>query len=328
MSNPFVLEDAPIFGGGCSVIELGQEDERVFGMDDYEGPVARWCSGCGDHSVLTSMLRLLSAEQLKPESTVFVSGIGCSSRFPHYVKTYGFHGIHGRALPVSTGIKLARPDLDVFAVMGDGDCVSIGEGHWIHAIRYNVDMVALLLDNNIYGLTKKQTSPTTPQGYGSNTQPYGSYLPAMNPLEATLGVTNASFVAQTAEWLPAHLYATLEAAYRHRGFSFVRVLQRCPHFTPDLYSDAVKDPSLVELLVHENGIQVPALEKMFEHKTPHDPSNLDGARVLAEPMDVIRLGLFFRDERRPRYEETRRLSRHAAEEKISILQEEFDRYAV
>ncbi|HSM36458.1 MAG TPA: thiamine pyrophosphate-dependent enzyme [Longimicrobiales bacterium] len=322
------MTDNLVFGGGCSLLALGRDDERVFSMSDYEGPVARWCSGCGDHSVLTAARKLLAAEQLRPEATVFISGIGCSSRFPHYLKTYGFHGIHGRALPVATGVKLARPELDVFVVMGDGDCISIGAAHWIHATRYNVDMVALLLDNNIYGLTKKQTSPTTPQGYRTNTQPRGSYLPAMNPLEATLGVTNASFVAQTAEWLPAHLSATLEAAYHHRGFAFVRILQRCPHFTPDLYGDAVKDPSRVELLLHDDGIRVPQLEGMFKHTLPHDPADLDAARRLAEPMDVIRLGLFFRDESRPRYEETRHLSRRSGTEKMSILSEELDRYAV
>ena len=118
----------------------------------------------------------------------FVSGIGCSSRFPHYVNSYGFHGIHGRALPIATGLKLARPELDVFVVMGDGDCTSIGAGHWIHATRYNTNMTVLLLDNNIYGLTKNQTSPTTPQGYASNTSPRGSVLPALDPLQTTLGV--------------------------------------------------------------------------------------------------------------------------------------------
>ena len=179
----------------CGLLHAAHDDDRSFDMEDYEGPVARWCAGCGDHSVLSAAQRLLTDRQLAPETTVFVSGIGCSSRFPHYMKTYGFHGIHGRALPIATGVKLTRPELDVFVVMGDGDCISIGAGHWIHATRYNVDMVTLLLDNNIYGLTKKQTSPTTPQGYKSNTQPRGSYLPAMNPLEATLGITNASFVA-------------------------------------------------------------------------------------------------------------------------------------
>ena len=222
----------------CSSLLTPVEDDREFSLGDYEGARARWCPGCGDHSVLTAAQRLLVDEQLKPEETVFVSGIGCSSRFPHYMKTYGFHGLHGRALPVATGIKMNRPDLNVFVVMGDGDCVSIGAGHWVHATRYNVDMVAMMLDNNIYGLTKMQTSPTTPQGYKSNTQPQGSWLPALNPLEATLGITNASFVAQTAEWIPAHLFATLQAAYRHRGFAFVRVLQRCPVFTEDIYLHA------------------------------------------------------------------------------------------
>ena len=312
----------------CSLLHAAHDDDREFAMDDYQGPVARWCSGCGDHSVLAAAQRLLTDHQLTPESTVFVSGIGCSSRFPHYMKTYGFHGIHGRALPVATGVKLTRPDLDVFVVMGDGDCVSIGAGHWIHATRYNVDMVALLLDNNIYGLTKKQTSPATPQGYSSNTQPRGSYLPAMNPLEATLGVTNASFVAQTAEWVPAHLFATLEAAYQHRGFSFVRILQRCPHFTADLFEEAVKQPDKVEILHHADGIHVEGLEKIYTNQVEHDPRDIASARALAEDASAIRLGLFFHDESRPRYEETRTIPKRTAQEKIQLLDEEFDRYAV
>ncbi len=312
----------------CGLLHAAHEDERNFEMEDYQGPVARWCSGCGDHSVLAAAQRLLTERQLRPEATVFVSGIGCSSRFPHYMKTYGFHGIHGRALPVATGVKLTRPDLDVFVVMGDGDCVSIGAGHWIHATRYNVDMVTLLLDNNIYGLTKKQTSPTTPQGYSSNTQPRGSYLPSMNPLEATLGVTNASFVAQTAEWVPAHLFATLQAAYEHKGFSFVRILQRCPHFTADLFEAAVKQPELVEILSHPDGIQVEGLEKIYQNQIRHDPADIHAARSLAEDMTAIRLGLFFRDESRPRYEETRSLEKHTAREKMDLLNEEFEHYAV
>lgn len=312
----------------CSLFTAGLEDERVFEMSDYQGPVARWCSGCGDHSVLTAAQRLMAEEQLKPESTVFVSGIGCSSRFPHYMKTYGFHGIHGRALTVSAGVKLARPDLDVFAVMGDGDCVSIGAAHWVHAIRYNIDMVALLLDNNIYGLTKKQTSPTTPQGYKSNTQPKGSFLPPMNPLEVTLGVTNASFVAQTAEWIPAHLFATLKAAYHHKGFAFVRILQRCPHFTPDIYGDVVKQPDVVEILTHPEGIKVEGLDKIYPNQVRHDPTDIHRARELADDQDTIRLGLFYRNESNPRYEELRTIPKHTAREKIDLLNEEFDRYAV
>ncbi len=312
----------------CSLMTLVGEDDRHFTMGDYEGPQARWCSGCGDHSVLTQTQRLLADEQLKPEETVFVSGIGCSSRFPHYMKTYGFHGIHGRALPLATGVKLHRPELNVFVVMGDGDCTSIGAAHWLHATRYNVDMVALMLDNEIYGLTKKQTSPTTPQGYASNTQPRGSYLPALNPLEATLGITNASFVAQTAEWVPAHLYATLQAAFRHRGFAFVRVLQRCPLFTADLFGDLQKHPERVELLVHDDGIVASGLEKIFEHSRVHDPRDIDSARQLAEDEDFVRLGLFFKDESRPRYEDLRHVPNLTGDEKIALLNEELDRYAV
>lgn len=311
----------------CSLLRT-MVDERVFGLADYESAIARWCPGCGDHSVLTAAQRLLAEEQLAPERTVFVSGIGCSSRFPHYVRTYGFHGIHGRALPIATGVKLHRPDLDVFVVMGDGDCTSIGAGHWIHAVRYNVDMTALLLDNNIYGLTKNQTSPTTPQGYASNTQPRGSYLPALNPIEATLGVTNASFVAQTAEWIPAHLFATLRAAYRHPGFAFVRILQRCPKYTAPIFEEGVKNPDVVEMMVHDDGVTVPELESVYKNRAWHDPSDLDAARRLAEADGRVRLGVFFRDPSRPRYEETRSLPAHSVEERLNLLNRELDRYAV
>jgi 2-oxoglutarate ferredoxin oxidoreductase subunit beta len=313
----------------CSSLLTPVDDDREFSLDDYEGARARWCPGCGDHSVLTAAQRLLVDEQLKPEETVFVSGIGCSSRFPHYMKTYGFHGLHGRALPVATGIKLNRPDLNVFVVMGDGDCVSIGAGHWVHATRYNVDMVAMMLDNNIYGLTKMQTSPTTPQGDKSNTQPQGSWLPALNPLEATLGITNASFVAQTAEWIPAHLFATLQAAYRHRGFAFVRVLQRCPVFTEDIYLDAVRNPETLDLLTHPDGVEVPeSLQQIYPNQLRHDPANLAAARDIAADSSRLRLGVLYRDESNPRYNETRHLPLHTAEEKIRILNEELDKHAV
>ncbi len=312
----------------CSLLHLNEETDRVYSMADYEAALARWCPGCGDHSVLTAVQRLLTEEQLKPEDTVFVSGIGCSSRFPHYVKTYGFHGIHGRALPISTGIKLHRPDLTVFTVMGDGDCVSIGAGHWIHAVRYNVNITALLLDNNIYGLTKMQTSPTTPQGQKSNTQPQGSWLPPMNPLEATLGVTNASFVAQTAEWVPAHLFATLKAAYHHKGFSFVRILQRCPAYLPKLFEEAVTNPERIEMLVHPDGLEVPDLAQVYKDRVFHDPKDIDAARRFAADQSKVRLGVYFRDESKPRYEETRHLPTLTAEEKLQVLEQEFDRYAV
>ena len=319
------MSDFACSAPGCGV---PVEDDREFALSDYEGPVARWCPGCGDHSVLTSVERLLVAEQLKPEQTMFVSGIGCSSRFPHYLKTYGFHGIHGRALPVATGIKLHRPDLAVFVVMGDGDCCSIGAAHWIHAIRYNANMVAMLLDNSIYGLTKKQTSPTTPQGFKTNTQPAGSFLPQLNPLTTMLGTTNVSFVAQTAEWIPAHLYATLRAAYHHRGLAFVRILQRCPMYTSVIYERAVKDPTMVEMLVHDDGVTVPELEGIYRSRRAHDPHDLNAARQLADEYEPIRLGVFFRDEQRACYDEIRHVRKVSANERLALLEKELDRYAV
>jgi 2-oxoglutarate ferredoxin oxidoreductase subunit beta len=314
----------------CHLLHVLQPDEAdtTYQMESYEGAKARWCPGCGDHSVLTAVQRLLTAEQLVPEQTVFVSGIGCSSRFPHYLKTYGFHGIHGRALPVSTGIKLHRPELTVFTVMGDGDCTSIGAAHWIHALRYNLDLTVLLLDNGIYGLTKKQTSPTTPQGFPTNTQPRGTVLPPLNPLSVSLGVTNASFVAQTAEWAPAHLYATLRAAYRHKGTAFVRILQRCPVFTPEVFQAAVSDPARIALLVHDDGVVTPELDRIYTTQIHHDPSDLAAARQFAESGDHIHLGVFFRDQTRPRYEETRHVTPRAPADRIARLEEEFDRYAV
>src|SRR5512147_3332950 len=170
---------------GCPLFTAVAEDDRSFALSDYEGAAARWCPGCGDPSILTAVQRLLVAEQLKPEQTVFVSGIGCSSRFPHYLKTYGFHGIHGRAFPIAEGIKMARPDLSVFVNTGDGDCCSIGAAHWIHAIRYNMNLTAILHDNQIYGLTKKQASPTSQIGTKSNTTPRGSVLEPLQPLSVT-----------------------------------------------------------------------------------------------------------------------------------------------
>lgn len=319
------MTDLCVLPGCTSALD---DDERTFALGDYEGAAARWCPGCGDHAVLTAVQRLLVAEQLKPEQTMFVSGIGCSSRFPHYLKTYGFHGIHGRAFPVATGIKLHRPDLSVFVVMGDGDCCSIGAAHWVHAVRYNMNMVALLLDNSIYGLTKKQTSPTTPRGFKTNTQPYGSYLPPLNPLTTTLGTSNVSFVAQTAEWIPAHLYATLRAAYRHRGLGFVRILQRCPMYTPSLYERALKDPSLIELLVHDDGVNVPELDAVYRNRRAHDPSDLNAARMLADDDEHIRLGVFFQDESRPRYDELRRPAKISAAERVTRLNAELDKYVV
>jgi 2-oxoglutarate ferredoxin oxidoreductase subunit beta len=189
-------------------------------------------------------------------------------------------------------------------------------------------MVAMLLDNSIYGLTKKQTSPTTPQGFKTNTQPFGSLLPPLNPLTTTLGTTNVSFVAQTAEWVPAHLYATLRAAYHHPGFAFVRILQRCPMYTQGMYTEAVKNPGMIELLVHDDGVVAPELDKIYENRIAHDPSDLDSARRLAEDTSRIRLGLFYRNEARARYDLLRKAPKVTSDERIALLNAELDHHAV
>jgi 2-oxoglutarate ferredoxin oxidoreductase subunit beta len=276
---------------------------RYYTLNDYEAAVARWCPGCGDHAVLTAVQRLLRDEQLPPEKTVFVSGIGCASRFPHYINSYGFHGLHGRALPVACGIRSRRPDLHVFVNTGDGDCCAIGTAHWIYAVHYNMKMVVMLHDNNVYGLTKNQTSPTSSKGRKTNTHPRGAWLQALNPIQTTLGIQNASFVAQTVDWNPAHLLATLKAAHQHPGFAFVRILQRCPHYPTEFVDACQNDPSKVLLMTHPNGIELDdAVKRIFKNQQEHDPADLAGARGFADREDVLPIGLFYRNESADRYD--------------------------
>jgi 2-oxoglutarate ferredoxin oxidoreductase subunit beta len=278
--------------------------QRYFALGDYAGGEARWCPGCGDHAVLTVVQRICRDKQLAPEKSVAVSGIGCSSRLPHYMGTYGFHGIHGRALPVACGIKSRRPDLDVWVATGDGDCYSIGAGHWLHAVRYNMNMTVLVFDNGIYGLTKKQTSPTTPLGFKSNTHPQGAILQQLNPLTATLGISNVSFVAQTIDWNPIHLYETIKAAHDHRGFSLVNIIQRCPVFSKEVSQYLQDDPSKLLLLTHENGISITdnAL-RLFPNQQTHDPSDMSKAYNYAFEMSPLPVGLLYQDAEVPCYED-------------------------
>ena len=272
-------------------------------LEDYQSGVPRWCTGCGDNAILAAVQRLCRDEDLRPEKTMFVSGIGCSSRFPHYMKTYGFHGIHGRALPVAEGIKMSRPDLNVFVNTGDGDCCSIGAAHWIHAIRYNMNMTVMLHDNQIYGLTKMQASPTSPRGTKSNTTPRGSYLDGLNPLTVTLGVQNVSFVAQAVDWIPEVLYDIIKAAYHHKGLSFVRILQRCPEWLPKMLDPWVHDPLRTLLLTHEDGITLsPNLSKVYRTQEQHDPSDINRAREVASLADPIPVGILYRNPEIPCYE--------------------------
>ncbi len=304
--------------------------DRYFTLENYEGGVARWCPACGDHAVLSAVQRICRDEQIPPEKIASVSGIGCSSRFPHYMHAYGFHGLHGRALPVAEGIKSRRPDMQVWVATGDGDCCSIGAGHWIHAVRYNMDMTVMLFDNNVYGLTKKQTSPTTPIGFSTNTHPRGAWLPPLNPLQATLGFTNVSFVARTVDWNPLHLYQTLLAAYHHKGLSFVHILQRCPTYTDHIFDSVRDNPDAIQLLTHEKGITAdPPVAKMYKNQLEHDPSDLAKARELAESVDPLAIGLFYRNPDAPRYDEyTAQGMEMTAEERLEGMKNALDRFAI
>jgi 2-oxoglutarate ferredoxin oxidoreductase subunit beta len=304
--------------------------EEHHSLEDYQGGVPRWCNGCGDNAILTAVQRLCRDEDLSPERTVFVSGIGCSSRFPHYMSTYGFHGIHGRAFPIAEGVKMARPDLHVFVNTGDGDCCSIGAAHWIHAIRYNMNLTVLLHDNYVYGLTKKQASPTSPKGLKSNTTPRGSDLEALNPLTVTLGVQNASFVAQAVDWIPGVLYDIVRAAYQHKGFSFVRIIQRCPEFLPKMLEPWLQDPSKTLLLTHENGLQLgPDLQRIYKNQREHDPLDIDRAREIASSTDVIPVGILYRNPEIPCYEELRGAGQARPSERIRLgLEAELDTFTV
>jgi 2-oxoglutarate/2-oxoacid ferredoxin oxidoreductase subunit beta len=300
-------------------------------LEDYEGGVARWCPGCGDLAVLTAVQRILRDEQADPEKVVSVSGIGCASRFPHYMATYGFHGLHGRALPVACGIKSRRPDLDVWVATGDGDCCSIGAAHWVHAIRFNMNITVMLFDNQIYGLTKKQSSPTSPVGMTTNTHPRGIFLPPLNPIGVTLGLTNASFVAQTVDWNPAHLHATLALAHKHKGLSFVRIMQRCPTYTANVYDDLQKDPSRILMLTHADGIADAdgALGRVFKNRMEHDPADMREARDLADQLDPLPIGIFFRDESKAVYDSfTNEGLDMAVEDRLEALDRELDRFLV
>ena len=309
---------------------LEEPAPRYYTLGDYESEPARWCTGCGDHAVLAAVQRICKEEQLPPEKTVFVSGIGCSSRFPHYMKTYGFHGLHGRALPVACGVRSRRPDLHIFVATGDGDCCSIGTAHWIHAIHYNMNLVVMLFDNNCYGLTKNQSSPTSPKGAKSNTHPRGAVLDGHNPVQTTLGIANVSFVARTVDWNPPHLFATLQAAHRHQGLGFVQIVQRCPHYKQGVHDPLQNDPSQLLLMTHEDGIQLDeSVARIFKNQKEHDPSDMDEARELAGDPEGISIGLFYRNNAVDRYDEyTAQGIATSRGEKIAALKAELSSYQI
>jgi len=304
--------------------------KRYFTLGDYAGNEARWCPGCGDHAVLTVIQRICRDQQIVPEKTVAVSGIGCSSRLPHYMGTYGFHGLHGRALPVACGIKSRRPELDVWVATGDGDCFSIGAGHWLHAVRYNMNMTVLVFDNNVYALTKNQTSPTSGFGLKTNTHPQGAPLAAHNPLTTTLGITNVSFLAQTIDWNPAHMYETIKAAHAHRGFSLVRILQRCPVYSQDVYQILQDEPNKLMLLNHEKGITLEdKMANLFPTQKEHDPADMSAAYDIAFQQMPVPIGMIYHNPDVPCYEDISSEGNDMGmEDKLASLNKVFDQFAI
>lgn len=225
----------------------------------------RWCPGCGDYAILAAVQSFLPELGVARENIAFVSGIGCSSRFPYYVDTYGMHSIHGRAPAIATGLSVTRPDMSVWVVTGDGDALSIGGNHLIHAMRRNVNLKILLFNNRIYGLTKGQYSPTSEEGKISKSTPYGSIDHPFNPVSLALGV-ECTFVARTIDSDRKHLVETLRAAAAHEGTAIVEILQNCDIFNDGAWAPlkdpAVRDENLIRL-EHGKPIRVGSNRAVF-----------------------------------------------------------------
>jgi 2-oxoglutarate ferredoxin oxidoreductase subunit beta len=255
---------------------------------DYKSDVKpTWCPGCGDFGVLASLYQAMAQLELDPANTVVVSGIGCSSRLPFFVKTYGFQTAHGRVLPVAIGVKTANPDLTVIAVGGDGDGFSIGGGHLAHAVRRNPDITYVVMDNEVYGLTKGQTSPTSPLGFKTKSTPYGSSDAPINPMAWALA-SGVSFAARGYSGNPKHVTELIVSGIEHPGFAFIQTMSPCPTFynTFDLWRTKIEDLPQG----HDRTDRMQALGQAFRD-------------------DAIPVGLFYR-EIRPTLESHTRVTNH------------------
>jgi 2-oxoglutarate ferredoxin oxidoreductase subunit beta len=255
----------------------------------------RWCPGCGDYSILAQMKKVMPQLGIARENVVFISGIGCSSRFPYYMNTYGMHSIHGRAPAIATGLKCVRPDLQVWVVTGDGDGLSIGGNHFLHLMRRNVDLKILLFNNRIYGLTKGQYSPTSPLGKINKSAPMGVIDNPLNPLSVAIGC-EATFVARSIDVNIKHLGETLKRAAEHKGTAFVEIYQNCNIFNDGAFDYATSKDSKLDTTVE------------LEHGKPliFGKNKNKGIRLNGTEPEVVELGkgiseddLLFHDEKAP-----------------------------
>ncbi|HET9324582.1 MAG TPA: 2-oxoacid:ferredoxin oxidoreductase subunit beta [Gaiellaceae bacterium] len=220
---------------------------KLTGKDFKSDQEVRWCPGCGDYAILAAVQSFMPELGIPRERIVFVSGIGCAARFPYYMQTYGMHSIHGRAPAIATGLSTSRPDLSVWVVTGDGDALSIGGNHLIHALRRNVNLKILLFNNQIYGLTKGQYSPTSPLGTHNKTTPFGSLDYPFNPVSLALGA-EATFVARSVDTDRAHLTSVLRRVAEHEGSAFVEIYQNCNVYNDGAF-DAVRDDKSNRILL-------------------------------------------------------------------------------
>ncbi|KQX66146.1 2-oxoacid:ferredoxin oxidoreductase subunit beta [Angustibacter sp. Root456] len=263
LGMPSGLADVPRLPDGAA-----PQTKKQFTSDQE----VRWCPGCGDYAVLATMQGFLPELGLRRENIVFISGIGCSSRFPYYMNTYGMHSIHGRAPAIATGLAVSRPDLSIWVVTGDGDALSIGGNHLVHALRRNVNLKILLFNNRIYGLTKGQYSPTSETGKVTKSTPAGSVDNPFNPVSLALGA-EATFVARTLDSDRKHLTEVLRAAAEHRGTALVEIYQNCPIFNDGAF-DVLKDRD-----------QAQARLLRLQHGEPLTLGEGDEARVVVREAD-------------------------------------------
>jgi 2-oxoglutarate/2-oxoacid ferredoxin oxidoreductase subunit beta len=259
----------------------------------------RWCPGCGDYAILAALQSFMPELGLARERIVFVSGIGCAARFPYYMQTYGMHSIHGRAPAIATGLAASRPDLSVWVVTGDGDALSIGGNHLIHALRRNVNVKILMFNNQIYGLTKGQYSPTSELGKVTGSTPMGSIDYPFNPLSVAIGA-DATFVARAVDIDKPHLTEVLRRAAAHRGTAFVEILQNCPIYNDDAFEFVRENKENRLYLV--DGQQVESTGFVHDEDAEDPAQAFALSRITYGTHGTVPLGVF-RDVERPSYDE-------------------------